>query len=328
MRRLACIVAVIALGLPGARPARAAPDTSEPTSSVLVTPLHVQGDVGEGWAADFEEGLARGLGRTRAEVLAADADTACSDDACWLSHAERKGATFVVRGHVAADDRDFDIRIDLLSVADGRVVATARQPCDLCGLGEVSRLVEDVAASVASRLDALASSAAVIAFESAPPGAEIRLDGEPIGTAPLSREVAPGSHRAEASLRDHVSRERTFEAEAGVDQTLRFELAPAPRDRRRYRPLGWAALGGGAAAAIAGGVLLGIDERDVPSRCTGDNVNPLGICKYRYDTLGGGAALLAAGGALLVTGVVILVVTRRKPSARTSALPGGIRVRF
>lgn len=295
---------------------------------VVVAPLEVDGELAPEWVLDFEAQVAEGLSRADAELVFEDASPGCQVPDCWRDLARARSAAFVMAPSIAVRQRDFTVTIEIRSGADGRVAARTEQPCDLCGLVEVSDLIVDVAATVAARLDTLAMAKSVVTFESVPPGAMIVLDGEPIGLAPMNREVGAGRHRAEASLRNHVAQTRTFSTEPGIDEVLRFHLQDQPRDRKALRYASWTLVASGVTASVAGAVLLAIDERDVPSRCTGDNVNARGVCKYRYDTLLGGASLVGVGAAALLTGVALAIAFRRPRSQRVAVAPGGVTVRF
>ncbi|HET6585533.1 MAG TPA: hypothetical protein VFG69_18870, partial [Nannocystaceae bacterium] len=120
-----------------------------------------------------------------------------------------------------------------------------------------------------------------------------------------------GPHSVSARLAGHRAQTRAIETVAGVQQLVRFELVDDQPGRIHLRRFGWAALGLGAAAVIAGAPLVAIDERPVTTRCSGENVNAFGVCKYRHDTLVGGAVLIATGAAALVAGTVIAIVTRK-----------------
>ena len=300
-----------------------------PQTRVVVRPLEIEGDVGAGWKDEFQVSFERGLARQEADLVSSE-DAGCgpTDEPCWQAFAESEDAKLTVRGRVTKLERDYEIHLDLVA-DDGQVAATAEQVCELCGLAEVGSLVEDIAGTLASRIESLASAHAVILFESTPPGATLILDGQDVGTTPMNREIAPGAHQAEAVLDGHVSQRRSFEAEPGVDETIRFELPVAPRDPKVLRRLGWASLGLGTAAVVSGAVLIAIDENPITSRCSGDNVNSVGVCKFRRDTLAGGIALVASGGAAIIAGTVIAIVTRRrKTPPRTAFGPGGLRLRF
>ncbi len=277
-----------------------------------MVPLQVSGALEAEWRTEFGERLRAGLERGDAEIVVRDAAAACRDDACWTAIAGEASAGFVVSTSVTIVERDYAMRIDVRSGRDGRVVASVEQRCELCGLGEAAKQLSDMAAAAAGKLDALASARAVLAIESVPEGADIALDGTKVGKTPLVRDVVPGTHSVGASLSGHRAQARDVEAVAGMQQLVRFELVEAiPSGRKHLRNFGWAALALGGAAVVAGAPLVAIDERPVTSRCTGDNVNAFGVCKYRYDTLVGGAVLIGVGAAAIVTGTVIAIVTRK-----------------
>ena len=90
----------------------------------------------------------------------------------------------------------------------------------------------------------LAPLSGTLAVTSNPAGAQVLLDGEPIGVTPLAgREVVPGRHVVEVERAWHWSWRRRVTLEDG--QVL--SLAPVLPSRR----LGWA-LAGGAVLATAG----------------------------------------------------------------------------
>jgi hypothetical protein len=171
-----------------------------------------------------------------------------------------------------------------------------------------------------------------LVFESTPPKALVRVDGEVAGEAPFEREVEPGEHTAEASLDGHVTQRRQIEAVAGVRSTITFDLPPVPRSvrYRKLRLFGWTALGVGAAALVAGPVLIGIDGRENRTMCSGDDVDAQGDCRLLYATSEAGIAVTVIGGALLATGIGIAIGTRDRRTGATAdvfAHPRGIVVR-
>lgn len=288
----------------------ATPPAPASSGRAVVVPLEVSGALEAEWRTEFGERLRAGLERGEAEIVVRDG--ACRDDACWGALATAADAAFVVSTSIAIVERDYAMRIDVRSGRDGRVVASVEQRCELCGLGEAAKQLSDMAAAAASKIDALASARAVLAIESLPEGASIALDGTALGKTPLVRDVMPGTHSVHATLGGYRAQSRDVEAVAGVQQLVRFELVEVvPKGRKHLRNFGWAALALGGAAIIAGAPLVAIDEDPVTSRCTGDDVNAFGVCKYRYDTLVGGAVLIGVGTAAIVTGTVIAIVTRK-----------------
>jgi hypothetical protein len=97
-------------------------------------------------------------------------------------------------------------------------------------------------------------------------GAEVRLDGRPVGRAPLPSEifVTPGAHVVEASFPGYADMRLELRATPGVTLAVRLPLAPpappAPPPRRSAVPvIVGASLG--LASAVAGAVLLGTSHR-------------------------------------------------------------------
>ncbi|HWB78263.1 MAG TPA: PEGA domain-containing protein [Nannocystaceae bacterium] len=284
-----------------------------------VEPLAITGALEPEWRKELGARMQAGLARGDTEIVARSTASDCRDEACWRDLARTSDAAFVVVGSVVIVERDYDLHIEVRAAKDGAIVLRVDQRCELCGIGEAAQQLSDLAAAVAAKLDALASARATLAIESVPTGAAITLDGAEIGTAPLSRDVVPGTHDVGASLSGYRTQLRAIEAAAGVQQLVRFELIaqPATRsDRKHLRRLGWALLGLGAAGVIAGGSLVAIDERPVTGNCTGENVNAFGVCKYRHDTLAGGAALIGVGAAAIVAGTVIAIVTHARKRKR------------
>jgi hypothetical protein len=73
-----------------------------------------------------------------------------------------------------------------------------------------------------------------------------------------------------------------------------------------------------------------LDDRQYKNRCSGENMDVNGTCKFSYDTVAGGAVLVAGGAALTITGAVLLAVGKKrgKSELRASAmLPGGLMLR-
>ena len=68
---------------------------------------------------------------------------------------------------------------------------------------------------------------AAITVVTVPPGADVKLDGEPVGRSPLHLEpVKPGDHEVVAELAGHAPARAQARTEPG--QALRLELRPAP----------------------------------------------------------------------------------------------------
>lgn len=140
------------------------------------------------------------------------------------------------------------------------------------------------------------------------------------GVAELSASIE--SHTVE--LRDRL----LAMAEDRSRPAPRAQLRPARSDRDPFRdegsrtrvdpmrPAGLALLAAGSASAIGGAVLLGLDGNDVRRRCTADNVDADGDCRFVHETLVPGIAMVS-GGILAVAGGITLVSIERRRRGRT-----------
>ncbi|MCA9564980.1 MAG: PEGA domain-containing protein, partial [Myxococcales bacterium] len=82
--------------------------------------------------------------------------------------------------------------------------------------------MRDLAFSIVSEL---ANATGVLDIRSDPPGATVLLDGQAIGTTPMSYESAAGVLRLEVALDDYGSVERSVELRPGETRRVDFELA-------------------------------------------------------------------------------------------------------
>lgn len=91
-------------------------------------------------------------------------------------------------------------------------------------------------------------------------GAEVLLDGEPIGAPPLTRELAPGRHPLEVSLEGYIPMRAEITVEAGVPTAAYADLVPETRFRAVHpdRVFAWIAWGL-AAASLGASIGLGIE---------------------------------------------------------------------
>jgi hypothetical protein len=180
----------------------------------------------------------------------------------------------------------------------GSHVVHERRVCERCTdvtmRGSADELMKALAAAGSNR--------GQVKLTSSPPGARVTVGGKEIGRTPLDYSLPPGKHRLVFELegRSAETRRVSIERAETVTVDVMFGAAPPPG-----RGLAYTALAGGVALALAGGVLIGIDE-DVPT----DSSDP----EY-LDTAPAGVALAAAGAAAIGVGVYLLV---RKPRARSA----------
>ncbi|MCH9685024.1 MAG: PEGA domain-containing protein [Deltaproteobacteria bacterium] len=328
---VATVVAALVTVLPAT--AVAAPSGAQGRAALL--PVELEGDFNEGWRERLQRNLSDGMTQAGMEVIGPGivaqraGSTQCADPACFQSVAKAIEARFLVRSQIAVDQRNYEVRLEIIDGRDGTVVASSVEGCQLCGLAEVGDLVTAQAAGLRKKMDGLSLAPAVLAIASDPAGAEIWVDGERIGVAPLEFEVEAGSHEAVARKQGFVDQQVELEAVQGVRERVQFELlttpaagplatgaGPCPTRAVPVAPFGWSALGLGTAGLAAGVTFLVIDDGPYQARCSGPDVDALGNCRQRYNTLPHGIALATAGGAFVVVGAALLIAARLRRGRR------------
>ncbi|HEX7839596.1 MAG TPA: PEGA domain-containing protein, partial [Kofleriaceae bacterium] len=175
-------------------------------------------------------------------------------------------------------------------------LAVRQRFCEHCADDRLGQASTELARQLLQDL-AVRSGRTVLDVASTPAGAQITLDGQPIGATDAIFNTFPGSHVVVVEKLGYRSETRSVVAEEGKTAQVAVALVPADRAPEAVRSSGVvpvALIGGGALAAIAGGVLLDLGRRDGPDD------------KYRYvGATPAGALLGIAGTAALVTGVYL-----------------------
>ena len=256
----------------------------------------------------LRDSLRDGLRRAGAALIEAAPIGAgeCGDRACLARLRASIGLRYVVRATLAVVDRDYSLHLELLDTRTGESVNEFREHCPLCGLAEARTRVADGAAALLAPLQGKPIAAPVLTIRSDPPGAQIELDGLPVGRAPFERSVAPGPHRVRATLPGHVASERDLTLADGEASTLQISLTPAPKPPPRGRLM----LALGVPLAVLGVTLLALDDRKLPLGCAGTD------CQRTMQVMWPGALALATGAVLTSLGAARLHRARRARAPR------------
>ncbi len=296
-------------------------EPAPPPETIAVLPLAIDGELPASFREQLQSRLVEGVARGQRPVIALDAATRCAEAACMRELGASSGARWIARARVVVRDRDFDIGLELFDARDGTSVTKTVGTCEVCAIAEVGDMLADQAGVLDRKLAALATAPPVVRFESRPTGALVWVDGKLVGPTPVERTLEPGRHRAHAELDDHLPLEIQFDAIAGTRETIPLSLSAVPKGRVRLRNAGWGMLGAGLGLMAAGVPLLALDGRPYESRCSGDDVDEDGDCRYTYGTKTGGIVLLALGGAAVITAVALVAVATRgglPPRKRTT----------
>jgi tetratricopeptide (TPR) repeat protein len=155
-----------------------------------------------------------------------------------------------------------------------------------------------------------------LSVTSAPPGATLRIGGQPVGVTPWAGELAPGHHAIELELNGHEAGHADVTLAADHSTEVALTLAPraadavaAPSTGPRVSPLTWTFLGVGA-GALTGGIAFELsrassvdDARRADSQIAAAEANGAADAKQMASLL-----LLGFGGAFVIGGGVLLAL--------------------
>jgi len=293
----------------------------------VVTPLEVRGEIAPTDRTTLMQAFVAGLQRGQFAVVAPDPEreTACKTPKCWQKVAREQDATHLVHARVVAVERDFDVEVTLLDGATGRPIAHSKEGCEICGISDVVALLETAAATLRTKLEALAQGPAMLSVVSSPSGAIVSIDAEVVGTTPLERSVLAGKHVLRVSAEGYIAVEREVTFVDGVSESLSFDLDKVP-SRLPPRPWGWVSLGVGLASIGTAIAFAAIRDRpyELGNACSGANQDEDGDCRSLWSTEWHVLGFGLAGAALTTLGIAILINSaRRRPASRPVALSVG-----
>ncbi|TPV94999.1 MAG: PEGA domain-containing protein [Myxococcales bacterium FL481] len=350
IRRFTAVLASGAL-LWAAGPVAVAQSSSPPTeaaaspqasSAAAVLPIAVDGEIAESDRATLTKRLLEGLERGRFSVIPPSAVAStlpvgedCAQARCLTNVAVATRSSHVVRTVVVARDRDYTVTVELIDGRTGETVAKAVDGCEICGVADVGTLLGTQAATLRSKLEALASGPATLILNSDPSGAVVSIDGSIVGTSPLELAVAPGDHVVRAQHEGYIAVERQVTFVEGVIEPLDLDLEEQP-SRLPGRTWGLVSLGAGIAALGVGVTFTAMHSDQYRPDCDPANgtQDAAGECRFLWNTKWGGMASAAVGTALITFGTAVLLNRPRsslKPPERDTAQvivgPGSIGVR-
>lgn len=267
-----------------------------------------------------------------------------ADPACQRRLAEKFGADYVLSVKATrspATPKSLGLELELYDVAVGAPAATRTSGCDGCS-------PESAAGKLAEATTAVLTAAAEhgrgdLEVSSEPAGAEVLLDGKPIGQTPLKKVVFVGRYSLEVRRGGLQAAPQSIQVGPSEPVRVAVNLAPEPpvvpvvsaappaveleRQRPRWRlGVGGAALGLGALFVGLGASALAVDQHCVHPVDNTDGLPPTNCTTQEvFMTQAPGLGLTISGAALLIGGAVLIALPasvggeRRAKSARATA---------
>jgi hypothetical protein len=190
--------------------------------------------------------------------------------------------------------------------------------CELCSLVELEQQFAVDLTRVCSQIDALDTGPGQLILSSDPQRARVRIDGQKAGRTPWSGELNAGQHTIELRAFGHRPQRHSVAILGNVDTRKHYQLSSSFARRGRPDWPGWTSLGLGIAMAVAGTALISVHGKPWTGRCTGDDIDVEGNCRFVLKTRPLGIALTTLGAGAIAGGVGLMIWAQRDP-AQTSA---------
>jgi hypothetical protein len=316
------------LGDPTAPPE---PPAEQPGARAAIIPLVVEGELSASDRVQLTDELVEGLRRGAFDIVppekvatVAPEATTCEKAKCFKEIAAKNRATHIVRTKITVRDRDYDVRVELVDGRQGTLLASSQEGCEICGVADVGALIASAAATLRTKLDALAAGPSTLAVTTEPSQVIVSIDGNVVGETPLKDvTVVPGKRVIRVTKEGYIAIEREVTFVEGVHEQLSFTLEKVP-SRLPGRTWGWVSLSIGLVGLGAGIAFTTLHDREYKLRgnCTGDNVDSQENCRFLYNTKWYGLAGTLAGAALVTLGIAILLNSPRMKKGKADKEPG------
>ncbi|MFO7565539.1 MAG: PEGA domain-containing protein [Enhygromyxa sp.] len=198
--------------------------------------------------------------------------------------------------------------------------------CELCSLVEIEQQFAVDLTRICSQLDALDAGPGRLLLSSDPHDARVRINGQKVGRTPWSGELTAGEHSVELRALGHQPQRHTVAIVGNVETREHFSLRSSFAARGRPTWPAWTSLGLGLAMSVAGTALISIHGQPWTRRCSGDDIDVAGNCRFVLATRPLGISLALLGAGAIASGVGLMLWAQRDPAHSSAGL--GISGRF
>lgn len=209
-----------------------------------------------------------------------------------------------------ASSADRTVTLTAYWLGKGKTARSERRSCGRCTDVTMRSTADDLMATLTGDSGPLGR----VKLGSRPAGAKVSVGGKAIGQTPLAHRLPPGEHELVFELEGRPTQKRSVTVRGGQVLNVNVSFEPKLPLSGRQK-LAYAALAGGAALVVTGGILFSFDQ----------DVNLSGQQEPEYfDSAPGGLALVLGGAAAIGVGAYLIVTEPKRTSAPTVGLvPGG-----
>ena len=245
-------------------------------------------------------------------ALGGQVKAGCMSPACLQKATEILTVERFIKFSMSHNDITYEIALELHSSTEKEtLVKKVTTKCDACSVAALEASIRKAAANLLKPPEKVR-----VVITSAPPGATISIDDEPLGTTPYEGELMPGKHVIQATLDGYQPGETTIEVKETAGDTVQnhnivlIARTKGSEDKKSGRPFKWLKWLGAASAVGA----LGLGATYVMVDGKGD-CSDMDTCEYIYNTQTPGFIALGAG-AVLGAATVFMFMRDRSDARR------------
>lgn len=153
----------------------------------------------------------------------------CADDARCLAEAARPlAAARVVAGWLSRTETAYRVGVVYVDVKRGEAIAFFSREVPIGS----RRLLAELAAAMPAMLRGEADAPGTLAVTSNVPGADVSVDGRPVGRTPVNVRLGPGRHQVRVTRQGYIQQEPHW-VEVAAGETTLYEVKLYPARGRR-----------------------------------------------------------------------------------------------
>ena len=270
--------------------------------------------------------------RSAVETYAKDIANCLTDVTCLRKAGQRFGVEFVLWASTVKQGSGWKVEIKLRDTATGTELGQQSAQCDSCAIDGLLPKVGETTVALAS--NASSRDRSDLEVRSNPSGAEVLVDGQSLGSAPLKQSLLSGQYALVVRKPGYIDFSQQIEVKGSgplvidaqlTDRDAQNEPSPSARPEpvrtvgEQKRPL-WRYVAGGSAIGV-GVILLGFGVSAFVQNgvvLNGECPASIGAQRCQFGTVVPGIGLTVAGGLLASAGAALIAWPAPKPQTQLS----------